>query len=117
MSKFVCYVLSPAYMVPLNVSTRVTPRLWLMGGDEETASWYRVQLSQRLNNPPVLFVSESDLRPFASGTFAPLGPVGLPPSLHLLTLQTRDSEGSTHMLRVQNVYARDEGGPVFLLLA
>ena len=48
----------PAFSVPMNISTRVEPTLWLLAGDARTSDGMWRRLATELNNPPTLFFAK-----------------------------------------------------------
>jgi hypothetical protein len=74
----------PAFSIPMNISTRVEPEIWLLAGGVRSSQHRRHHLAQALNNPPLLLFSGSRHH---NRRFAPMGWGALPPSVHLLTLR------------------------------
>lgn len=92
----------PEFAIPMNISARVKLQAWLIAGATRTSAARRRDLSQAQNNPPLLFFkgTESNIQ-----SLAPMGQVGLPKGVHLLTLRVENS--SAMLLRLHHTHDGD----------
>lgn len=100
----------PAFSIPMNISNRIEPEMWILAGHVQSSAHRMHELSQALNNPPtLLFGSASDV----TAVYAPLGhDQSLPSKVHALTLRPQlltpgghASDDSSLVFRLQHIDA------------
>lgn len=103
----------PAFSIPMNISTRVEPEVWLLAGSVRTSDQRRHYLAQALNNPQLLLFSGSRHH---QHSFAPTSNRALPPSVHLLTLRPRSDSNVSGDLTSPHVTVPPPTGTSTLVL-
>jgi hypothetical protein len=98
----------PAFSIPMNISNRIEPEMWLLAGALPSQQQMHRQ-SQALNNAPAILFSASP-RPVPA--YAPLGSLALPSQVHVLTLRPallapgRSTTADKLVLRLQHLDAK-----------